>query len=200
VHIAVVDPGVGTNRRPIAAQIGAHFFVGPDNGLFSLLAEESRLHGESVQFYCLNQSRYWLPAVSHVFHGRDIFAPIGAYLTKGVPIERLGSKISDPVVIQVPQPRQMAGGWEGEVIHIDNFGNLATNLRVEQLTGVEDIVIHIAGISIKGLVKSYGELPVGGPAAMIDSSGWLSIAIVNGNAAQAWNAGPGTKICINKVS
>ena len=200
VHIAVVDPGVGTSRRPIAAQIGSQFFVGPDNGLFSLLVEPARSAGEPVRFFCLDQPRYWLSEISPVFHGRDIFAPVGAHLANGMALEQLGSKISDPVVIHTPQPVKTERGWEGEVIHVDHFGNLATNLTVGHIAPLDKVEIQIADVTISGLVKSFGECAVGEPAAMIDSSGWLSIAIVNGNAANTWNAGSGSKIKVNKIS
>jgi S-adenosylmethionine hydrolase len=199
VHIAVIDPGVGTSRRPIAGQIGAHYFVGPDNGIFSLLIEAARLTGETVDFYALDQPAYWLPTISHVFHGRDIFAPVGAHLANGVTLERFGTKISDPVTLHVPKPVRSESGWTGEVIHVDNFGNLATNITADQLAPLGQVEIQIAGKTMLGVALAFGDRGVGEAVALIDSSGWLSLAIVNGSAAQSWNAGVGAAVKVTKT-
>ncbi len=133
VHVAVVDPGVGTSRRAIAAHIGKHFFVAPDNGLLTLLIDQAKSAGEPVRIVHLDQSRYWLPDPSHSFHGRDIFAPIGAHLVNGIPVEKLGTLITDPVRLPLPQPIQTESGWEAEVVMVDVFGNLSANLAGDLL-------------------------------------------------------------------
>ncbi len=199
VHIAVIDPGVGTRRRPIAGKIGVHYFVGPDNGIFSLVIEQARLAGESVNFYHLDQPAYWLPTISHVFHGRDIFAPVGALLANGMPLERLGTKISDLVALHLPQPVQDGLGWRGEVIHVDHFGNLATNIKLEHIAPMGQVEIQIAGNAIAGVALAFGDRKPGDAVALIDSAGWLSLAIVNGSAAHAWNAGTGTTVKVIKT-
>lgn len=102
VHVAVVDPGVGTHRRAVAAQIGSQFFVAPDNGLLSPLIERAKEKGEVLVIVALDQPKYWLPEPSRSFHGRDIFAPVGAHLANGVPLQKLGQTISDPVLINFP--------------------------------------------------------------------------------------------------
>ncbi len=133
VHVAVVDPGVGTTRRPIAARLGGQFFVLPDNGLITLLLEQAEAASEIVEFVHLDQAQYWLPAVSHVFHGRDIFAPSAAHLANGVLLTELGTPIHDPQRLKFPVPTRTDLGLLGEVIHIDHFGNLSTSIRRQHL-------------------------------------------------------------------
>ncbi len=199
IHIAVVDPGVGTSRRALAAQIGKYFYIGPDNGIFSHLIEPAKSAGEPIRFFSLDQPRYWLPEVSPVFHGRDIFAPVGAHLAQGVPIEQLGSRITDPATITLPQPSPTEYGWVGQVIHVDTFGNLATNITIKEIAPLNSVVVKINQIKIPGIVKAFGERQPGEPVALIDSSGWLSLAVVNGNAAQDWSAGLGSRIEVIKA-
>ncbi len=195
VHVAVVDPGVGTHRRPLAAEIDGHFFVGPDNGLFSPVFEEAEKRGVRGRFFALDQPRFWLPDISNVFHGRDIFAPAAAHLARGVPIGDLGSPVTDPVRLSIPLPVKLPGGWKGEVIEVDNFGNLATNIRRDQLprdTG--KVVVKIGGQTIAGLVKTFGERPAGELAAMIGTEDDLLIAVVRGSAAERLRAAAGDPV------
>jgi hypothetical protein len=182
VHLAVVDPGVGTARRPIAARVGEQFFVGPDNGLCTALVDQAWQVGATVQFFHLNQPRYWLPEISNVFHGRDIFAPVAAHLVNGLELEALGAPMDVPRLIRPPQPERTAQGWRGQVLWVDHFGNLSTNLTRQALVGMEEAVVRIAGQEIHGLVKTFGERSEGELVAIIDSSDSLSICIVNGNA------------------
>jgi S-adenosylmethionine hydrolase len=190
----VVDPGVGTRRRPLAACIGGQFFVGPDNGLVSLWLEAAERHGLETHFVHLDQPAYWLPQVSASFHGRDIFAPVGAHLATGDALEVMGSPVDDPVRIRIPQPGRTERGWQGQVTHIDHFGNCATNLEQAHLDGLVNPTFIIKGRTIRGMVKSYGERPHGELVAMIDSGGWLEIATVNGSAEQALQARVGDGI------
>ena len=101
IHVAVVDPGVGTNRRPIGIRLGDQYFIGPDNGLFTLVLERAEVQNELIQVVHLNQPQYWLPEISHVFHGRDIFAPSAAHLAIGVSLAKLGTLINDPIRLQI---------------------------------------------------------------------------------------------------
>ena len=188
VHVVVVDPGVGTSRRGIAARIGRQFYVGPDNGLVTLLLEKMEVSSESTQFVHLDQSEFWLPEVTHVFHGRDIFAPVAAHLANRIPLSSLGSAISDPLRLILPKPYRIPGGWHGQVIHIDHFGNLSTNLNANQLKSTKEVIIKINQEKIVGLVSTFGESPPGTLIALLDSSGSLAISVVNGNAAQLLNA------------
>lgn len=184
IHVAVVDPGVGTSRRGIAAHLGTQFFVGPDNGLLSLLLVRAEENGQPTSFIQLDHPEFWLPDVSSVFHGRDIFAPVAGHLAAGLPFDMLGSAIKDPIRIEMPTPTRTADGWLGQVIHIDHFGNLGTNLSGNHLKGMKEVRVKIKGEQITGLVSTFSERPVGSMIALLDSSGSLAISVVNGSAAQ----------------
>jgi S-adenosylmethionine hydrolase len=194
IHVAVVDPGVGTSRRPIAARISDQFFIGPDNGLFTPLIEQAERLKQPVQIYHLDKPQFWLPQVSNTFHGRDIFSPAAAYLAAGTPIEQLGSLITDPVRLDMPQPIRTHAGWRGQVVLIDVFGNIATNLAGELVKTAENVTIRISGQTIEGLVKSYGERKPGDVVALIDSEGFLEVAAVNGNCAQTLQVAVGDPV------
>ena len=183
VHLSVVDPGVGTPRRPLAAQIGSHYYVGPDNGLLTAVLEKAEQSGQPIEIVHLDQPKYWLRHVSHTFHGRDIFAPCAAYLANGTLLQSLGSPIHDPIRLALPRPERSPAGWRCQVVHIDHFGNLGTDLSAEQVTGQEKVTVRILDQEISGLVHSYGERSGGELVAMIDSTGHLAIAVVNGDAA-----------------
>jgi hypothetical protein len=196
VHVAVVDPGVGTARRGIAARLGNHFFVGPDNGLISLLLEQAEQSADPIEMVELDQPRYWLPEVTHVFHGRDIFSPVGAHLAYGTPVSMLGSSITDPVRIVIPEPQPIESGWRAQVLYVDSFGNLGTNLPAGHLAGHSDWRVQISGREIDGLVQAFGDRPKGELIALIDSSIYLSISVVNGNAAAVLPAQPGDEFYV----
>jgi S-adenosylmethionine hydrolase len=197
IHVAVVDPGVGTNRRPLAAQIGSQRFVLPDNGLLSFLLERAEQMGESVEIVQLDQPRYWLAQVSHVFHGRDIFAPVAAHLAMGVSLAELGSPITDPLRLALPSPQRTKTGLRGEVIHIDHFGNITTNIRCEHLLGAKKLVVYLGEHRVDGLVHTFGERPAGQAVALFGSSGDLIVSIVNGNAAQNLGVQVGDPLDVN---
>lgn len=194
IHVVVVDPGVGTERRPMAAQIGDWFYVGPDNGTITGLLTRAEHEGWQTDFIELNQMQYWLPVISHVFHGRDIFSPVAAHLANGVSLHDLGTSFHNPVRLELPNPERTDRGWRGQVIHIDHFGNIGTNLPVENLAEAleqkEHIHVHLNEMDIKGMVNTFGERPAGELIALIGSTGNLGIAVVNGHAAQKL----GTKI------
>ena len=183
IHVIVVDPGVGTQRRPVAARIGEQLFVAPDNGVLTMLVERAESQGQPVTFIHLDKRRYWLPNISHVFHGRDIFAPAGGHLAAGVPLEELGSHIQDPIRLSIPQPERTGQGWRGQVIHIDHFGNISTNILYDHLGDAPGASVQLRGTTIQGLVKTFGERSVDDLIALYGSSGNLIISVVNGSAA-----------------
>ena len=189
VHVAVIDPGVGTERRAIVAQLGIQFYVAPDNGLLTLLIKDAEEKHLPIKLIELNKPDYWLNRISSTFHGRDIFAPIGAHLATGVPLEKLGTPINDPVLLALPTPQKTDYGWEAHITLIDIFGNIRTNLHTSKIEG--DAEIHILGQEIDGVVASYGHREVGELVAIADSGGYLEIAIVNGNAAKKTGAKTG---------
>ena len=194
VHVGVVDPGVGTRRRPIAARLGEGYFVGPDNGLVTQLLERVEREGLPTEFYHLNRPQYWLPEVSHVFHGRDIFAPVAAHLANGVPLPQLGVQIGDPLRFPLSQPQQTDFGWRGQVIHIDHFGNIASNLRREHLGRPVQVRVRLGGAEISGMVNTFGERPHGELVALYGSTGNLLVCEVNGNAASRLGARVGDPV------
>jgi S-adenosylmethionine hydrolase len=170
------------------AMLGGQFYVGPDNGTITAWLEICRQSGLPARFYHLDRPAYWLANVTHVFHGRDIFAPVAAHLARGVPPEDLGTPFDEPVLLALPQPEHTAAGWLGEVVHIDNFGNLIVNITPKHLDGKRVNVVRLNGAEIPGLVNTFGERPNGALAALIGSSGDLVVAEVNGSAAARLNA------------
>lgn len=182
IHLVVVDPGVGTSRRPIAARFGPQFFVGPDNGVCTLLLDRAAQTGE-VEIVHLDRPQYWLPEVSHVFHGRDIFSPCAAHLARGLPLSELGSPLHDPIRLSLPQPQPTPRGWRGEIIHIDHFGNLSTNIQRHHLGQPGDLTLRLCGEQIRGMVQTFGERRAGELVALYGSTGYLIVAVVNGDAA-----------------
>ena len=198
VHVVVVDPGVGTARRPMAAQIGDWFYVGPDNGTITLLLDRAEKENWACKFVQLDQTKYWLPNVSYVFHGRDIFSPVAAHLANGVLLSDLGTEFTDPVRLQLPQPQRIDNGWSGEIIHIDHFGNLASNIRIENLGNAiqnkDKIMVKLNGVEIKGMVNTFGERTEGEVVALLGSTGNLIVSVVNGNAATKLNVKVGDRI------
>jgi S-adenosyl-L-methionine hydrolase (adenosine-forming) len=183
VHVGVVDPGVGTQRRPLGAQLGDQFFIAPDNGLLTPMIRDAEQRGVTVRIIHLTNPKFWLPKISNTFHGRDIFAPAGAHLAAGVPLGELGIQISDPVRIDLPHPEKKPGGWTAHVAIIDVFGNITTDLPAQTIVDQPGVVIRLRGVEVDGLVESYGHRPDGEIIALEDSEGFLEIAQVNGNAA-----------------
>ncbi|HLH24496.1 MAG TPA: SAM-dependent chlorinase/fluorinase [Chloroflexota bacterium] len=216
IHLAIVDPGVGSARRAIALAAGGYRWVAPDNGLLgyalAALAAAGRLGGrwndgwwvldDSAQAVELAEPRYWRPAVSRTFHGRDVFAPVAAHLAAGVPLDALGPRLDRVQALALLRPEWGEGGWRGEVIYVDNFGNLLTSLTVREL-GDADWQIVVEGpagrggggraaggaATIAGLSASYAAMPRLG--AILGSSGHLEIAVPNGSAAKRLGAGVG---------
>jgi S-adenosylmethionine hydrolase len=188
VHVAVVDPGVGTRRRPMAAQLGGHYFVGPDNGLFTPIYEDAEKNGWPLKIVHLVNEKYFLAQVSRTFHGRDIFAPVSAHLANGVPLADLGPVISDPLRLQMPKPEKTPTGWRAHVMAADAFGNLTTDLPSAALAEHAQVSFHLRGREVRGLVDSYGQKQPGELVALVDSENYVEIAIVNGSAAQVLGA------------
>lgn len=185
VHLAVVDPGVGSGRRPIIVVTESYYFVGPDNGLFSLIYREA----ERIRVNHITSTHYYLPNPGPTFHGRDVFAPVAAWLTKGIPSGNFGEEITDYVKLNVPIPQKAAGGIDGHVIHIDRFGNIITNITFQDVKTIipeggdpAKVSINLAGKDVKGLKKYYAEAASGEPGAIINSSGFMEIFIYKQNA------------------
>jgi hypothetical protein len=183
IHVVVIDPGVGTQRRPIAAQIGAQYVVGPDNGVFSPLYEMAEENGWPLKIVHTDKPEYWLKTISNVFHGRDIFSPVGAHLAAGVALEEQGSEISDPVRFEVPKPEKTDKGWRGEVMHIDHFGNIASNIHRTHIGEAKVAKVMVNHAILDGMVKTFGEAPVEELASLYSSIDYVIVSEVNGDAA-----------------
>jgi S-adenosyl-L-methionine hydrolase (adenosine-forming) len=194
IHVYVVDPGVGTQRRPLAASLGDHFFIGPDNGLLTLLIEDAERNQQPMEFIHLDRPEFWLPKVSRTFHGRDIFSPAAAHLANGIPLQDLGTPFSDPVRLELSRPQRTESGWSAHISSIDTFGNLTTDLAVSMLPDASKAHFLLLGKEVNGISDSYGQKPAGELVAVIDSEEFIEIALVNGNAAQALGAKVGEAV------
>jgi S-adenosyl-L-methionine hydrolase (adenosine-forming) len=184
VHLAVVDPGVGTGRRPITMRVNGHTFVGPDNGLFTAVIENAEANRLQVAIYHLTKKELFLPTISSTFHGRDIFAPVSAHLAKGISIAEVGPLISDPVRIQLPKHEKTPIGWKARVIGIDRFGNIATDLPVGIIGNKKKCKIRIGRYEILGIANTYEEGSSRELLALANSEGCLELAVAQGSAAQ----------------
>ena len=194
VAIAVVDPGVGTERRILAAQIGQWHVVLPDNGLISDLTS----HHDVRSVVALDRSEFWLSPVSSTFHGRDIMSPVAAAITQGVPIEELGEPVDNWVQLRIPVPELSGRRLSGEVIFVDSFGNLITNISVEQVS--ESDRISIEDYVVPGLVQAYGEHRAGELIALVGSSGRLEFAVVDGNAQEKLGLTAGARVRVEHAA
>jgi len=196
VHVVVVDPGVGSERRPIIVETDDYIFVAPDNGVLSLVeAREQKFVVRHV-----TADRYFLQPVSQTFHGRDIFAPVGAWLSKGVAPAEFGPEISDYVRLPLRQVEHVGeNSLRGEVVKVDKFGNLITNIGELDAPALfasqpSPVSILIAGETISGVCKSYAEGEDDKLFAIIGSSGYLEIAARQASAAEKLAAGVGTPV------
>ena len=202
VHMVVVDPGVGSDRKAIALRSPQWAFVAPDNGVLTyvwqeLLAEHGR---DALELVELTESRWWLPTVSTTFHGRDIFAPVAARIAAGVPLNEFGPALESPVLLPLSSPSQrLDGSWEGRIIHVDHFGNCITNftrsfLDAHQADGTP--VIAILDQRIERIERTYGDSEWGTVMALIGSNERLELAVRNGNAARMLGVGVGDSLRI----
>ena len=201
VHLAVVDPGVGTSRRALAVEAHGQWFVGPDNGLleWALAAEGARVHA-------LVDTRWLRHPMSRTFHGRDVFAPVAAHIARGVPLREFGPAVPDPVRLAVAHPRFENGVLTGRVVFIDRFGNALTNLTTGAILEAfgpkvphSRLRVSLLDRRIVGLARSYGEGAVGTLVAILGSSGRLEVAQVGGDAATRIGIGEGDPVLVEAV-
>lgn len=196
VHLVVVDPGVGTERRPVAVQTERALYVVPDNGVLDLVLSQE----PARRAIHLTETRYRLARISATFHGRDIFAPAAAHLARGTNPSQMGEPIPPAELVSLkmggPQPLP-DGQWEGEILHVDHFGNLITNVRPTKAES--SISVAVRGRRIEALSNTFGDVEAGELVAYIGSSGHLEIAIRNGNAAQSLGMDVGDAVRIEGV-
>lgn len=194
VHLAVVDPGVGGERRPIAIRAGGQFFVGPDNGLLWAAARLICARGAPPETRRLANPAYRLPNVSATFHGRDVFAPAAAHLAVGVAWESLGPPVADAVRWEPPPARVEDGGVAGEILWIDRFGNAVTNLTPDDARRLgETWEIEVAGARVAPATH-YGAAPEGEPLVVLGSLGYYELAVNRGSAAARFSLRRGDPI------
>ena len=186
IHIIVVDPGVGSDRQAIVCQTDRAFFVCPDNGILSYLLQEIEDSDEQPEYVVSIQNRaYCLPEVSQTFHGRDIFAPVAAHLSLGVPLDDIGPSVRDLVQLPIPDLKVSDRKLTGQIIKIDSFGNAITNIPADALPASGSAYeIRTGRTRLTRINRAYAESEVGAPLAIVGSFGLLEIA-VNGGSAEA---------------
>jgi len=199
VHVAVVDPGVGTQRRPIVIQTKQGFFVGPDNGILILAAEKQNI----TSIHELTNPRLMLPKVSSTFHGRDIFAPAAAHLLNGVKPAEFGPEIREPAKPEFAKVTRRNGALVGEVLHVDGFGNVITNIAEREVAqshviGAVSVESPSGKLKLK-FCKAYGETKPHEPLALIGSHGFLEISVNQGSAAEKFKTKTGDKVIVSPV-
>ena len=190
-----MDPVVGTQRRAILIQTKKSFFVGPDNGVLVLAAQNQGIR----HIYNLTNPKFMLPTVSSTFHGRDVFAPAAAYLDIGVEPNEFGAEIKDPVRPEFAKVKRANGSLIGEVMHIDSFGNIITNINQTDITRNQAKIVNVEllGISLQlAFAKTYAEAKPKETFALIGSHGFIELALNQGNAAEKFQAKAGDKIVV----
>jgi S-adenosylmethionine hydrolase len=192
IHVAVVDPGVGSQRRPLLLQTEKRYLIGPDNGVLTLALERK----EPNYAVCLSNPSYHLKPSSGTFHGRDVFSPVAAYLSLGIPPSAFGEPVEEFVRLPWAKTRKFSHGIEGEVIHVDGFGNLFTNIEERDFAELprDRLTISLGAISISGLLTSYNAVCEGDYVAVINSWGVLEIAVYKGSAQERADAKVGDRI------
>ncbi len=201
-HVVVVDPGVGTERRPIALEAHGQYFVGPDNGVFSRIMQEAEQAGAGWTGVVLSNTDYWrTPAVSATFHGRDIFAPVAAHLVNGTFLTHLGDALTEPVRLHLPafttEGEGNGNAVTGEIIYVDSFGNCVTNIPASALPPPNSAPVSVtSGTLTLPYVQTYGIVTDGQPLALIGSHGYLELAARRGNAEAMYGFTVGTPVTV----
>jgi S-adenosylmethionine hydrolase len=182
LHVAVVDPGVGTLRHPIAVRAGGQVLLCPDNGLPTMFLCEHRLEEARI----ITDRRFMRETISATFHGRDIFAAAAAQLALGASFRDLGEELDTIVSLDVPRPQaESAQRVQGQIVHVDRFGNLITNIHHSLLRGGSPSLIRAGSYRLRGIHRTYAEVPAGTSLALFGSSGYLEIAVNGGDASAA---------------
>jgi hypothetical protein len=201
--VAVVDPGVGSERRGLAVGAAGCFFVGPDNGILTLVLAAH----PDARAHAITNAGLFRHEVSPTFHARDIFGPVAARLAAGMPLDEVGPPVPDPVTLPMPRPRRLAGGdWQGEVVHVDRFGSLVTSFARHDLDAIladvgddpTELVVQVED-AVLPVVRTYAEVPEGEPCALRGSGGRLEIAVNQGRAARLIGAAAGTPVRVRRV-
>lgn len=190
LHVVVVDPGVGSDRAILYVEVAGRRLLAPDNGCWTSLAAK----GESPRAIRLSEPRFWRQPVSATFHGRDIFAPVAGHLSLGVPPEALGALTTEWVRLDENAPRFLERGADGEVVFVDPFGNLITNLPAAALGPPDRFRVWVGEAEVVYWVRSYADAEAGTVVALVSSTGALEIAVVQGSAAAQLGQGVGAPV------
>jgi len=196
IHVVVVDPGVGTERRPILVAADQHYFVAPDNGVLSSVYDQT----EALHVWHITSEHYFRQPVSKTFHGRDIFAPVAAWLSKSWQTSAFGEAITDFTRFAIPKPKTSGNTIRGVVLRVDQFGNLITNLRVEDVPALASTdgkcTIKAGSAVVTKIVGTFAEGASGEVVGIIGSSGYLEICVNKTNAARTLGIGRGAEVIV----
>ncbi|HEX2777720.1 MAG TPA: SAM-dependent chlorinase/fluorinase [Candidatus Acidoferrales bacterium] len=196
IHLVVVDPGVGTARRPLLVAGDTHYFVAPDNGVLSAIYDQS----ESLYVWNITSEHYFRQPVSNTFHGRDIFGPVAAWLSKSWQTASFGEEITDFVRFAIPKPKVSGSTIKGIVLRVDNFGNLITNLTAEIVPALiapdAKFTIRVGNAAVTKIVPTFALGAAGETFALIGSSGYVEICVNKGSAARTVGAGRGAEVTV----
>jgi S-adenosylmethionine hydrolase len=191
VHLAVTDPGVGSERRAILIQTKQEFFVGPDNGILVLAARQKGIE----HIYQLTNPKFILPKVSNTFHGRDVFAPVAAYIDKGVKPSEVGPEIAEVEMPEFALMKRENGSLIGEVLHEDDFGNIITNINTEEIGQNNIVKVKLPTVSLRlAFGKTYSQVKQKEPTVLVGSHGFLEIALNQGSAAEKFHVKVGDRV------
>lgn len=196
IHVVVVDPGVGTERRPLLVRADTQYFIAPDNGVLSVVYDRET----ALSVYHLTEEHYFLRPVSRTFHGRDIFASVAGWLSKAWQPQTMGEEVTDFKRFSLPKPKKENGAVTGVILRIDNFGNLMTNLVAgdipEGILKSGTVQMRVNDREVNRLVANFAQGEAGEPVAIIGSSGYIEIAVNKGSAARLLAAGRGASVML----
>jgi S-adenosylmethionine hydrolase len=197
IHVVVVDPGVGTARRPILVAADQHYFVAPDNGVLSSVYDQT----EALYVWNIISEHYFRNPISNTFHGRDVFAPVAAWLSKSWQTSAFGEPITDFVRFNIPKPKAAGKFVKGVVLRVDHFGNLVTNLTAEDVPGLASadgkFTIKAGNAVVKKVVPTFAEGPAGEAVAIVGSSGYIEISVNKANAAKTLGITRGAEVTVD---
>jgi S-adenosylmethionine hydrolase len=193
IHVAVIDPGVGSDRRPVAVRMNNHLFVGPDNGLFSLLTG-----ADAAEVYELTDSAYWRGTQSNTFHGRDLFSPVAAHLSLGTGLSEVGVPSRELLTYRWATAIVDEEGIQGWIVHIDSYGNLITNIPGELITAghYKTLKIYVGTHILSRVSRTFSDVSPGEAAAVTGSSGMIEIVINRGDAAEMLGVQKGAPVSV----
>ncbi len=192
IHVVVIDPGVGSKRFPLVVKTKDYYFIAPDNGVLSLALDELKV----LDIIRLDNPAYHLPRVSNTFHGRDIFCAVAAHIAQGIPHAQCGTRIKQYKKIALPKPRSTTSSIHAEIIYVDRFGNLITNICHSNSRKYTQSLITIKNKVIRGIKTSYAHTHLGQALAIWGSSGFLEIAVNGGSAQKHFKAKTGDKVVV----